>query len=230
MVMPGFGEVFVSPRVRLLIALMISLIVTPMLQPHVPVVPDRVSLLIILIVKELVTGAFLGLLVRILTSCLHTAATMLATQSGLANAMMFDFTMSGQTTAISNMLTFAGLLLVFTADLHHVMLAAIVDSYNIIPASEGMPMQDMAFTASTYMTKAFEIALHLSSPFIAISLLSNLGGGVLSRLMPSFQVFFVLMAPQIGVAFFILMISLPAIMLWYLSFVEDGLHNLLTTF
>lgn len=227
MVMPGFGEIFVSTRVRLVAALMITLIVTPLLQPNIPAVPDSTAILVALIFKELVVGIFLGLLVRILVSSLHTAATVLATQSGLANAMMFDLTMSGQTTAVSNMLTFSGLVLIFAANLHHIMLIGIVDSYQIIPAAQGMPMQDMAYSAANYLNRAFQIALQLSSPFIAISLVSNLGGGVLARIMPTFQVFFVLMAPQIGVAFFILLISLPAIMLWYLNFVEDGLSNLL---
>lgn len=228
MVMPGFGEIFVSARVRLVLALTVSMVVTPLLQADIPAAPEQVSILILLIVKELLTGAFIGLLMRILTSALHTAATMLATQSGLANAMMFDFTMSGQTTAVSNVLTFAGLVLIFAANLHHIMLGAVVDSYQIIPASAVMPVQDMALSAAKYLSEAFLIALKLSSPFIVISLLVNLGGGVLSRLMPSFQVFYVLMAPQIAVVFFILLISLPAVMLWYLSFVEDGLTNLLT--
>lgn len=228
MIMPGFGEIFVPTRVRLVVALMISLILTPVLQTDIPAMPENISVLVVLIIKELMTGAFLGLLMRILISALHTAATVLATQSGLANAMMFDFTMSGQTTAVSNVLTFAGLVLIFAADLHHIMLLGLIDSYQLIPASTSMPLQDMAYSAGHYLNRAFQIALQLSAPFIALSLVFNLGGGVLSRLMPSFQVFFVLMAPQIAIAFFILMISLPAMMLWYLSFVEDGLNNLLT--
>jgi flagellar biosynthetic protein FliR len=229
MVMPGFGEIFVSPRARLLIALTISLVITPLLQNNMPAIPESTSVLVLLIAKEITIGVFLGMLMRTLISSMHVASTILATQSGLANAMMFDLTMSGQTTAVSNMLTFAGLVLVFAADLHHVMLLAIVDSYQLLPVVGVLQTQDMAFTTASYVSKAFLIALQLSSPFIAISLVLNLGGGVLGRLMPTFQVFFVLMAPQIGIAFLVLLISLPAILLWYLSFVESGLTNLLNS-
>ena len=227
MIMPGFGEVFISTRARLLLALSISFVVTPMLREYIPTIPDNVGILFILITKEIITGVFIGLLVRTLTSALHTAATALATQSGLANAMIFDLTQSGQTTAVSNTLAFAGLVLLFAADLHHVMLAGIIDSYRLIPVNQLISTQDMAFTMASYLNKAFHMALKLASPFITISLVTNAGAGVLSRLMPNFQVFFVLMPLQIWVAFSVLFISLPSIMLWYLSYIEDGLDNLL---
>ena len=229
-VMPGFGEIFISPRVRLVLALAISFVTMPMLGGYIPDMPDSIGMFVALIVKEALIGIFLGILVRTLTSAMHVAGTIMATQSGLANAQMFDFTMSGQTTAVSNTLSFSALVLVFAADLHHIMLTGIMDSYQLIPVNDLASTQDMAFTMATYLNKTFYIGLKLASPFIAMALITNSGAGVLSRLMPNFQVFFVLMAPQIWVAFFVLLIALPSMMLWYLSYMEDGLSNLLISF
>lgn len=227
MVMPGFGELFVSTRVRLVTALSIALVVTPMLGPNIPAIPDTMALLVVLIIKEVFVGVFIGFLMRVLTSAIHSAATMLAVQSGLANALFFDFSQSGQTTAVSNLMTFTGIVLIFAANLHHVMLTAVIESYTLMPVNQPIPIQDMAFLTASYLNKAFYVALKMAAPFIAMALITNTGAGVLSRLMPNFQVFFVLMAPQIWIAFFVLMIAAPAIMLHYLSYVEDGLTTLL---
>lgn len=230
MVMPGFGEVFISPRVRLIFALMLSAVLTPMLAPHLPAMPKTVAALVSILLMEIFIGVFIGMLVRMMMAAMHSAGTMLATQSGLANAMMFDFTMSGQTTPINNLLTFGALVMIFASDIHHLMLAAIVDSYSLMQAGTFAPVQDFAFTAASYVNKAFLVGVQLASPFIVSSLLVNLGGGVLSRLMPTFQVFFVLMPFQMLLTYFILMVSLPAMMLWYMNYLQDGLSNLLVEF
>lgn len=227
MAMPGFGEVFISARSRLFIALSISLAATPFLSPHIPSMPDQMGLLFLLVVKEAMAGAFIGTLVRFLTSAVHSAGTILAVQSGLANALFFDVTQSGQTTAVSNLLTFSGLVLMFAADLHLVLIMGVVDSYNLMPVDRGPAIGDMAYIAASYLNEAFAMGIKIASPFIAVSLVSNTGAGVLARLMPNFQVFFVMMGPQIWVTFFMLSITFSTVMLVYLDYLEAGLHSLL---
>ncbi len=228
MVMPGFGEVFVTGRFRLFIALSLSLVLMPMLVPKLPEMPVEPTLLIPLIAAEATVGAFIGLMVRFLMSAAHIAATVIATQSGLANAMMFDFTMSGQTTALTNLISFLAIVLVFSLDLHHAMIQAIATSYEIFTPGSFAFLLDIAEVSARYSNEAFVVALQMASPFIVGGIILNLGAGVLSRLMPTFQVFFVLMPAQIMLAFFILMVSLSSMMLWYVHHVEEGLGTLLT--
>lgn len=229
MVLPGFGEVFVLPRARLMLALAVSFVLTPMLSKLMPEVPVTIGGLIAILAVEILIGVFLGFLVRVLVTAIHTAGTIMATQSGLANAMMFDFTMSGQTTPINNLLTFFAIVLIFTMDLHHLMLGAVIDSYNIFSVAQSPPALDMAYSVANYVNRTFYVAFRLSAPFIIVTLVLNLGAGVLSRLMPTFQVFFIMMPAQILVTFLILIVALPAMMLYYLSHIEDGLSNLLTS-
>ncbi len=39
MIMPGVGDTFVSPNIRLLFAIALSFVVTPFLAPHIPTIP-----------------------------------------------------------------------------------------------------------------------------------------------------------------------------------------------
>jgi flagellar biosynthetic protein FliR len=73
---------------------------------------------------------------------------------------------------------------------------------------------------------AFRIGIQLSAPFIVFGLLFNLGLGVLSRLMPQMQVFFVGLPVSILVGFLILLLVLGAMMTTFLGSVEGVLHEL----
>ena len=79
---------------------------------------------------------------------------------------------------------------------------------------------------STTVSGAFRIGIQLSAPFLAFGLLFNLGLGVLSRLMPQMQVFFVGMPLAILLGFLILVLVVGAMMMTFLDYVEGVLHIL----
>ena len=79
---------------------------------------------------------------------------------------------------------------------------------------------------STTVSGAFRIGIQLSAPFLVFGLLFNLGLGVLSRLMPQMQVFFVGMPLSILVGFLILLLVVGAMMMTFLDYVEGVLRIL----
>ena len=56
MVLPGFGEAYVAPRIRLMIALALALVVTPAVSASLPPMPGNVLNLFVLVVGEVVIG------------------------------------------------------------------------------------------------------------------------------------------------------------------------------
>ncbi len=76
------------------------------------------------------------------------------------------------------------------------------------------------------MSSAFRIGIQLSAPFLVFGLLFNLGLGILSRLMPQMQVFFIGMPLSILVGFLILLLVVGAMMMTFLNYVEGVLHQL----
>lgn len=223
MVLPGFSETYVSARIRLLMALSIALVLTPMLGERIPPPPSQPVMLVLLLAGEILIGLLIGGLARILISAVHTAGTVIATQSSLASAMLFDLTMAGQSTVVSNLLTYTAVVLIFSADLHHLMLSALVDSYTLFTPGAMPPAAQFAQYASNALTEAFAIALQLSAPHIAIGMILYLGAGVLSRVMPNIQIFFIMMPPQIMIALSALAAVFSGMMLWYLRHFEDAL-------
>lgn len=223
MVMPGFGEMYVPQRVKLVLALGISLLLTPLLAPRMPPVPATPMGLLLLVWSEVLVGLLLGGLSRIMISAVHMAGLVISYQSSLATAMMLDLTQAGQTTSIGNFMGVLAVVLVFATGLHHLMLRAITDSYLAFAPGMVPPVEDFARAASLTMTKAFAVAMQLSAPHLAIGLIMYVIAGILARLMPTMQVFFILMPPQVMIGLFVLMTTLSAVMLWFVQAYEENL-------
>lgn len=228
MLMPGFGEVYVSPRIRLLFALVFSLMLTPMLEPRMPILPTNGFELGVLVAGEVLVGTFLGLIVRVMLSAVHVAGTIIAMQSSLAVAAIFDPSSGGQAPVVSNILTLMAITLFFTLNLHHLMLAALMQSYDVFPPAAFPSVSDMNLLHVRLMADSFTLGVMLAGPHIIFSLLFYLAGGLANRLMPSFQVFFVLMPVQILLALFLLIATLPILIDIFMGFMENQIHDFVT--
>ncbi len=215
MVMPGFGEIYVPARYRLLLAGLIALVLAPALGAALPGLPESPFRLLALLFGEIAVGAFLGLVARAILAALHVAGTVFAFQSGIANALTFDPIAAEQSSVTALFLTTAGLLAVFAADLHHVMLRAVAGSYDVMPPGVLPPMEDLAFVMARLVSDAFILGVQLAAPFIAVGLVFYLGVGLLARLMPQVQVFFVALPVQIFVGFVALALTVGVILGWF---------------
>ena len=93
--------------------------------------------------------------------------------------------------------------LLFATDSHHLVIAALNESYRIFSPGELMPSGDVAALATRAFAAAFKIGMQLSAPFLVFGLVFNIGLGVLARLMPAMQVYFVGVPLSIMVGFLI---------------------------
>ena len=230
MVLPGFGELYVSPRVRLLFALAVSAVMMPVMTPHMPPPPGSPLALAVMIAAEILTGVMIGVVSRILISAMHTAGMIIAYQSSLASAMIFDITQAGQTSVIGNFLSFSALVFLFSANIHHVMFMGLFDSYSLFAPGVFLPVEDSANYIAQLISRVFLIAVQMAAPLIAVGLALYMGAGVLARLMPNMQVFFVIIPAQILLSFFILMVVISGMMLWYLRMLEEIMGGFLLPF
>lgn len=224
MVMPGVGESYVSPRIRLLFALSLSLALTPALTDYIPAVPLSPLTLAALVATEMIIGLFFGFLARIIVSAMHTVGMVVSYQSSLSAATMFDISQAGQGSTLGNFLSITTVLLLFVTDMHHLMLQGLVDSYRLFTPGDTLPANDIADSMARLISDVFNIAIKLSSPIIVVGLMLYMAAGLLARLMPNMQVFFVIIPPQIQICLFVLMTSLSGVFLWYLEFVEAQLN------
>ncbi len=223
MLLPPFGEKLVLVRARLVLALAISALVTPLAAPVLPPTPELPIELVIVLGGEIAVGLFIGGLARLLLSALHTASILVAYQSGLGTATVFDPSQNAQGVIISRFFSMMALVLLFATDLHHALLIALIDSYRTLPPGALPVTGDFAAQAIDFIAGAFVVALQVAAPVLIIGLLFYLGLGLLGRLMPAIQVFFVALPLQIALGFSVVMAGLSAMMLWYLEYFGESI-------
>jgi flagellar biosynthetic protein FliR len=224
MLMPALGEDMIPMRMRLSFALAFTLVVYPLLSPQLPTMPADFMAIVGLIFHELAIGIMLGAIVRITVMATQVAGAIIAFQAGLSAAMAADPTQVGvQGAVFGSFLSFLGMVLIFATDLHHVALAATYDSYAIFPLDTPLMFDDAAQLAIRTVAGAFGVGVQMAAPFIVFGLVFNLGAGILARLMPALQVFFLLMPANIMLGLVLFAMLLAMMMGWYLSSFEAHL-------
>ena len=226
MLMPGLGEVNVPVRIRLGIALSLTLILLPLHRTAYQVDLNNLAPLPVLLVHEILVGLILGATARVTIAALAVAGSIVAQQLGLGFVTAVDPTQGQQGIVLGNFLTIVGITLLFATDLHHVVIAALTASYTIFRPGELMSSGDVAALATKTFTLAFKVGVQLSAPFLVFGLVFNLGLGVLARLMPQMQVYFVAVPLSIIIGFLILLIVVGAMMGSFLGYVGGVLREL----
>ena len=220
MLLPAIGETSVPGRVRLILALAISLALAPVVTGSYPQqAPASVLALGLLIAQEITAGILIGAMARIIVSALSVAGTLIANQTGLALAETLDPTSHGQQSAVvSNFFSLLGVVLIFATNLHHMAIGAIAGSYHLIPPGTSLPTGDMAQLTIRLVSGSFALGFQLAAPFLVFGFAVNVAFGILSRMMPQLQVFFVAMPVNILVGFILLVLLLGSMMTLFLDF------------
>lgn len=223
MIMPGLGDSFVPERVRLHIAVALSLVLFPLVLPHLPKPIPGTFVLFFMIVTEFVIGLFFGMMARILMMSLDTAGMVISTASGLSNAQIFNPSFATQGSLMGAFLSITGVMVLFATNLHHLLITGLVESYQLFPVGvipdAGSMAQMMAHTVSA----SFAIGVKIGAPFLVLILVIYVGMGVLSRLMPQIQVFLLAIPIQILLSLVTMMLVLSATFFYWAQQFEEGM-------
>jgi flagellar biosynthesis protein FliR len=227
MLMPGLGEANIPVRIKLSIALLLTLIILPLHRTAYQIDLQSMTSLLVVMLHEIVIGIVLGATARVTLSALQVAGSVIAQQMGLGFVTSVDPTQGQQGVLIGNFLTMLGVTLLFATDSHHLVIAALNDSYRIFSPGETMASGDIASLATRAFAAAFRIGMQLSAPFLVFGLVFNIGLGVLARLMPQMQVFFVGVPLSIFAGFLILALVIAVMMGTFLDYFIGVMHDMM---
>jgi flagellar biosynthetic protein FliR len=221
MLMPGIGEPGVPPRARLAFALMFSLALAPFIAPELPAEPVQPLAMAAMLMSEALIGLMIGAVMRMFMSVASVAGQIVGQQTGLAMAQAFDPSQGQSGALMSTFLNLLFIVLIFVTNLHHLLLLAARGSYYVMPVGSLPPLADAAEWALTVFSDSFRIGVQISAPLIVFGLVFYFGLGVLSRLMPQAQIFFIAMPVNILAGFFIFAISVGAMAMVWLQRLES---------
>ncbi len=221
MLLPGLGESEIPVQLRLALGVMLALALTPVLAPGLPPLPDQAGPLIRLVAEEVVIGLWIGLLARFVALALAQAGQVFALMVNLATPLQGDQFLGGTATAPARMMALATAALFLATGLYEVPLRALVGSYAILPAGEGLPLGDAAEMLARFAAGMLLVAMQLAAPFVLAAIFFYSAMGLLSRVAPQLQIFILAAPAQILGGLLLLMLLLPAIFsAWWRSTIE----------
>ena len=215
MLIPGIGETPVPPRIRLSFALLMALVLYPVVGAQMPAPPETVGALGGQVLKETLIGLMIGLILRMFIGSLAVAGEIISLQTTLSFSQTANPAQAQPSTSIGTFLGMLGVVLVMTTDLHHLFISAMARSYALFPLTKPVMVADAGQLAIRTLSQSFALGVQLSAPVIVFALVFNLATGLVGRVMPQFQIFFVASPLMVIFGLSILALSLGVIgMVW----------------
>jgi flagellar biosynthetic protein FliR len=224
--LPGLGEPALPAMLRVGLAFAITALLLPEIEPSIPPVPEASLQAAGMIVAEGATGLWIGWLARLLVLALPVAGQFIAYMLGIANVLQPDPELGGMATPIERLLAIAAPLAILMTGLYALPLAALAASYRLIPPGTLLPAADTAETAVRATAAAFALAVRLASPFLLVSIVWHVATGLLARLVPRLQVYFVVMPGQILGGIALLAVLSTALLTAWQASVRSGFAGL----
>ena len=169
--------------------------------------------------RQIVIGSFIGLFLRIIVSAVSILGFIISNTMGLSAATLIDPTqVSQQGTLVGNFFTILSIVLIFAFGIDHEVIRDIITSYKTFKLGSFSEFY-ADYTKSIIMAvnDTWALGVKMAASFIIIGLLINIGGGVLSRLMPQLHIFFLIIPLQALIGFFLLSITISSIIIWFIE-------------
>ncbi|MDY2830311.1 MAG: flagellar biosynthetic protein FliR [Alphaproteobacteria bacterium] len=224
MLMPGFSASYVNAQIRLVLALALSLVVMPIVTPLLPQEPTEFSIMLQYILREITIGIFLGIIMQVLFFSLNFAGSIASQAIGFANAQIFDPAFQTQTMLIETFLSIIAVTFIFITNTHHLMIEALIDSYHLFSPNVAPIWEDFSAHMTQTISRSFAFGFKLGSPFIAVTIIFYSGMGLVSRLMPQLNIFFLSLPLQIYLGVGLLFLTAPIIISVFFRYYDEGLY------
>lgn len=203
---PLLGSKSVPMRARVALAMVLAVVVTPLLPSDTPFrLASGDGVLILL--QQIAIGAALGFALRIVFTAVEFAGQLMGLQMGLSFATLFDPVNGAQTQVVAQFLVLTTALILFAFNGHHLVITALVQSFQDIPIGSTLSADGFAMLAN-WGGILFTIGLHISLPLTAALLVTNLTIGMMSRASPQLNIFAIGFPLTLGVGFLVLFLAL----------------------
>ncbi len=202
--MPALGGGIGPAKVKLGLTLMLSLLVFPVVEPHLGTIEFAAVSLALLVVSEAILGAMAGFVSQLILASVEFGGAIISMKMGLAAATLVDPANNAQTSLISRFLNVIALLIFLALDFHLMFIRAVLESFRIVKPGS----LDFSGGAIPYLMEltshAFVMGIKFSAPVLALLIISSVVLGLMSRVFPQLNVFLISFPINIGLGLLIM--------------------------
>lgn len=186
---PIYNEKEVSTRVKIGLAMIITVLIAPNL-PHTEVTMLSITGLWVG-VQQLLTGIAMGLTVQFIFVAVRHAGEIIGLQMGLSFATFYDHSGGQNLPVISRILNLLVTLLFLWFDGHLMLIDALAASFEVQPVEMSALRADGFMALIQASGIIFRSGMMLALPIVILLLCLNLTMGILNRLTPQLSIFVV---------------------------------------
>lgn len=207
MAAPILSTALIPMRIRLIVAVTISVAIFPTLTPVNAIDPMSLEM-ILAIFQQILIGVSLGFAMQFIFAAVVMGGQIIGMQMGLGFAQMMDPQTGVNVPVVSQFYNIIAVLFFLSINGHLVLIQILSESFNLIPV-DGMGMQLSAIEALVYFSAwVFSGALIMVLPAVVALLMINMVMGVITRATPQMNIFAVGFSITITAGFIVIMVTL----------------------
>ena len=238
-IMPVLGDRFVPVPVKILLSLAITMSLFPALVGSglTPVSAAQVwgsqlSGLIKVVSLEALVGLVMGFVARLAFDTIQFGSNLIGNIMGLSAASHYDPHQESNSQIVAEVQMAVAMLLFLTLDGHHLILRAVLSSYEVTGLGAASFGEHFAQGWIALSGQVVKFGIQLAGP-VAVSLfVVNVGFGLIAKSMPQMNILVLSFAVTISLGFFIIWMNLPGFGAAAASLFErsgDQIHQMLST-
>ena len=221
---PVFSSQMIPVRVKIMALLALAVTMMPVMDINVANMPTDGVGLTVMVLKESLIGLALGFAVAIVFAAVQVGAMLIDTSIGFALANIIDPLNNTQATIFGSFYTMVATLAFLAIDGHHWMLMGFVRSFDAVPIDQMPNFGVMLSNAHYIFGQIFVMAFQIAAPVLVTLLLADVVLGIVARVVPQMNVFFVGIPLKIGLGMIAVIVSMPS----FVSFFESRLSDIVT--
>ena len=222
MVAPIFSAQFVPARVRVLLAVAVSLLVAPLVPPPSGIAAFSAAGLLVT-VQQVIIGVALGFCIQILFDAVTMGGQLLANSMGLSFAFNIDPMHGTSTPAVGQFYSLLVTLTFLALNGHVILIETLADGFRTLPVGTTGLGTDGIWSLVGWGTQIFSGALAVALPGITALLIVNVAFGVVSRAAPTLNLFSVGFPVSLVCGLIIVLFGLSSVQSSFIRLLEEGL-------
>lgn len=178
-------------------------------------------------IKEVITGLTIGFALNFIFYAISSAGVLIGFDMGLSMATVFNPMEEANENVISQIIYFMALLIFLLINGHHYIITAVVTSFKTIPLGKFTLNEPVYTFLVKYSAIVFILAVKIAAPLMVSFFLIHIGEGIIARVIPQMNIFFVAQPLTLGVGFFLLVLVIPAYTFFFKQLLRGFESNLL---
>lgn len=206
---PFFGMNNTPRTVKAGFSVLVSILVYQTVLPKEPLEYAGIFEYTIIVMREGITGLLIGFAANICNSIVLFTGKIVDMDIGLAMAQVFD-PVNNTTSGISgNIYNYLVMMLMIVSNMHHLILRAVIDTYEIIPVNGTVfNWSHLMVSMTTFMGDLMVIGFRIVLPVFACIMILNCILGILAKVAPQMNMFSVGMQLKVLVGLLVIFVTI----------------------